>query len=534
MTKNISKQQTYRDKIHLIAKKEKIKQKKGYLESILSQKLEVCVCCLCATNTYIRIIFPTLLIQKMTTHIIHEFKQVKYGTHTHKPLKKSMIRQVVKEYLNDYDSSSLLNTDTKLLDPILNSISNILQKKSIFNENSSKNSTGGHSQKTVMISCPSQVVPASNEGYNNGNIDRNEEISKLNPWKVLETYQMMKTNDTLKQEKEKIISDKNAMVQVLNSQVNDKLQKEKIQLQEKQRFIQNQTTEHQKWQIKQLEEKDKKHEKMRMLKQIRQEQILEMQDKRKKELSDRRQQELQDIAIAAKEVSDREFQLKQKRQEERKRWEHIKIENAKRQEQRKKIKEQEEAMDILQMKEYQEKLQLEDQRRQLQLQDRIAKSKLREVRLEGTRQLGDISEEDLEMKITRDFQERMNKNLDREMKKKEQRRMQIKDITEYNKQLAQTKLEIKQKMEKKERDHNIKLSRDTETAIIAEAENMRQKKLQGQKQYCQFLNEQMCSQTMQNGFENNMTDIEKSMNRKIFHKIEHDVELKKRILELIH
>jgi len=68
--------------------------------------------------------------------------------------------------------------------------------------------------------------------------------------------------------------------------------------------------------------------------------------------------------------------------------------------------------------------------------------------------------------------------------------------------------------ESKEREDYIKVNEEREITVASEEESLRIKKIKGQKKYCKALDEQIRSQNVRLVDTENMTEVEKSINRK--------------------
>ena len=433
------------------------------------------------------------------------------------PVNKSEIQKFVREFL-DSNTSIILETKLRRVDPLIESISRIIDKRIKKKSDSNPAKAVKFIDKPQSLNSKLKKI-SRNESCHDGPI--NVDISNVNPWKILETYQIIKATETLGAEKEKDALDRKAMIQDLNDQVNAKKNAEQLAILEDEKFNKDRALELHNWRKCQDQALANKKEKISYLKNIRQMQIAQLDEKRKKEKNEQREQELKEIKEAEAEMKRMKMKSILKRQQERSRWEKIKLEDAEREKKKRELERKEKELDIKQMEDYKTMQELEDKRRQQVARTREAKCQLRVAKClnddKGELRKAKEKRELIEMKIINDYQARERKNLERETKDKEARETQIKEITEYNKKAADEKRLKKLSIEKEEREYNTKLSKDREAGMLAEEEALRLKKMREEKSYCKLLDEQVSAQNLRRVNMENMTDVEKSVNRKVRH-----------------
>lgn len=185
------------------------------------------------------------------------------------------------------------------------------------------------------------------------------------------------------------------------------------------------------------------------------------------------------------------------------------------------------------------KLSKETERQQRDLNKRIARSRLIYQQMktlsetENSKTSKETGDALLNMQIERDFQAKEKKDLEREANKKEARQAQMKEITAYNKQMAEEKHLKQSSQEQEEREYFLKCNLDREAAIIAEDETQRKKKITGQKKYCNALRDQIESLNQHNVGVSGMNEVEKSINRRSIEIIDNDSALREKIYEKI-
>jgi len=429
---------------------------------------------------------------------------MKYDQRSNHPMRRCIIHETVKQFL-DGKSNEIFGTKSQQIDYFIQ-IEKMLHKQRCEKKEVNNVTKKPHTEETKKRATRSDEI--ENHEY---------DISDYNPWRILETYQMKKAQDNLTKEKEKEAADRRATLKVLNDQVNAKKEAEILNRLENENFIQNQKHELENWKKGQDKARAEKHEKIALLKEIRQNQITSQAEKRQIETKNCKKEELEVIARATADFEKSKMEVLHRKQLEREKWDKIKLEETEREKKRIAQKKKERNEDIKQMEEYKRKLEKEESMRQELLKKRIAKSQLCVSLLNESGEVLKKKEERKlqDMKITSDFQERERAILERETKGKEARAVQMKRITEYNKILADEKRKREFLAESKEREDYIKINKEREITVASEEESLRIKKIEGQKKYCKALDEQIRSQNVRLVDTENMTEVEKSINRKV-------------------
>lgn len=509
-------------KIQEIALREQQKEKKARLEAILIQKLEV----------------------------IH-------GKRSSKPLSKRDITYMVKQFLESYpekkqqkllaSDKSTINCRKSMLDGLVKDISSNVDKllvSSQMKSGSKANKTkkelrfvdsADHDDSTKSISTRKSSMKCNthhNDCNNNTSAKQKSNLENINPWTLLESYQSVRTQEHIVSQKEKGLIDREENKKRLNDQIKEKEAQKLRQKKEDENFIKKQQMEQLKWQEEQKKKEKKEREKTLYLKNIRQEQIALHEEKQKKEKLKERQKELEDIAKTKEQLEKEEEDKIEKKKMEQVRWEQMKQESKERAKTREEEKKKEALMDAKFIADLEQKYHIEEARKQEQLNERLEKARRMEnnvVQLDELKKAKELQKK-IEMKVLRDANAKDKADMQKEKKKKEMRQLQMKQITEANKAMADEMLRKKEIEAQEEKERHLKFYRETEKIMLAEEEEQRLKKASSQKKYCGLLEKQIEYRSELEKNNSDMTNVEKSINRKTLQRIQNDPVLKEKIL----
>ncbi len=341
------------------------------------------------------------------------------------------------------------------------------------------------------------------------------EIDNLNPWTMIGTFQIVENEESNEDKKMRAVRKQEDMASALHDQIELKNKAVKKEKDEDDKFVSIQRQAIKVWEEEQKLSAKIEQGKIAELKRVRQDQVEETERKKKAELSKKISTELKEIEEIKSALYEEE-ELKHKRKLlEREKWDRITIENAKKLEIRKLEKEKEARMDAKLMEDMKAKYVAEERKREKAMEDR-------KIKLEANGQLlseaGAFNKREemikFEKKLLEAAEAREKAQALKERKKKDLERKKKNQITESNKLMAEERRRREREIEKENEAYAIKCLKEKE-ALLEEEEEKRVKQHENKVKYRKILQEQMEEQKQNVAQFDGMTQVERSMNKKV-------------------
>jgi len=484
-----------REKVVRLARLEAERDKRGRLESVLAQKLTA-----------------------------------KHGGHTSRPIPRKVIIQKVKSFL-DNSCVVIEQTDIRNVSDVVDKIS----KKLTCHDSPPKNNANS-AVRTALISnemhplCPKTDRPLE-DNVPKQNIQQQKSLSDASPWTLMEAFKQIETGEIALAAKATTMKSKKDMAAALHQQIRLKEIAKKEREHEDQTFKKLQAQQLQEWQKMQNNAVRLDKEKSEHLRKVREEQIDDLNRRRRSAFDESRSKELEDIENLKGMLDQEERRKREQKEQERLRWKSIVEENDARKKQRQRQKDEEAAMDAKLMEDMKVKLDLEEAKRANAFAERMERN--RSIGQQMTK-AGAFKDRDklveMERKIMKEAQEKQLAEMKRETRQQEARQKKKELIMKTNMKMAEEKIRREKELEQAQEEYAIQCRRETET-VKAEGEAKRAKRAATTKEYSRLLNNQIEEQNIQQMKGEIMTPVERSINKEILSKIENDPALQQKIAE---
>jgi len=352
---------------------------------------------------------------------------------------------------------------------------------------------------------------------NRNNVVVNDGKTKidLNPWTLIETYKILENKEAKQKGQHVSEARKQKMANALNDQVKLKQSNLNVEKAEDAQFVEMQRNEQREWEEEQKLLVIHERKKAEQLKKVRQDQIEESVRRRDFQRKAQRAEELREIQEISKALAKEEGDRCRVRQKEKKQWDLIKKENARKLEERHKKAKEEQNMDAKLMADIKEKMDKEETERAEAFQNR---SKHLEIKTQIMSECGAFDKRKevrtFEQKLLLAAQEREKALIIKDKKKKETLRAKLKDITESNERLVGEKRR-QEKMIEEENDFYAALCFKEVESVKKEEEIKIAKQKETQVQYRQLLEAQVQQKQRLDPEGDGMTDVERSINKNI-------------------
>jgi hypothetical protein len=336
----------------------------------------------------------------------------------------------------------------------------------------------------------------------------------INPWNLIETFQVIEAEDTIAIGKAKAAQKQKDMASNLNVQIQLKTEAKRLEKENDEKILSIQANAIKQWKEEQKHREDVEKEKILYLRKVRQEQIEESSRRKKKESAESRANELQEIERLKETLREEEKEKREKKEQERIKWDRIKAENALDVHERELRKQEEMKTDAKLMSDLKERLDKKEAKRIAAFEGRAAKMEMNVVALSGADAKKKEEKRQFEMKLLHQTKERIKAEVLME-KEKEKHRKEMKElIIETNKQLAEDRKCREQELEKEEEAYAKQCLKEKES-LLAEEEEKKLKQNRTKLQYQAFLWTQIEEKEKQNAASDEMTSVERSMNKKV-------------------
>lgn len=497
---------TYHAKVKKVAEREERREKRGKLEAVLIQKL-----------------------------------QHKHRNHP-KTWSKQVIKRAVAAYLNANTSFLDAWTDLRNMDFVVDRISktlgNFVEKKA-GSGSTEKDSVaslitaigGNDGRNTVTSASSSNSARASNSTSRTP--DDAKEWKELNPWVVMSLAKTVEAEDAERRERERKASKRQAMASNLNDQLAQKKKAEEAKRKEYDTFVAKQKHELEAWQEQTVEERKREDDGMkRAAKDIRA-QIDKYQERKRMEKEKCRLHEREEIEDIKRKLLMEEEREREVKEQEKRKWDAIKLENAAKRKERQRQKEEEAALDAKFMAETKARLDKEEAERAQALADRLRRNEEFVKKLkESTTYQEDVEKRKQEERaVLREVQAREANDRERDQRKKESSRKRQQMINETNRKMAEEKQRATREMEKAEEAYAAKCRREAEV-VLAEKESKAMRVARLKKQNSFVLKKQIEEQQqIKAELMSDMNGVERSINKELMVKIDNDPVLRSKIME---
>ena len=347
----------------------------------------------------------------------------------------------------------------------------------------------------------------------------NPDDPKTNPWTVMDTLKAIEAEESLLSDKVTLHANRASMAKTLKQQMSIEDVRLQARKAEDDDYLHQQQRMLNEWKREQHFADQIINSKNEQMRKIRQEQIDEKMARKSKEVEDRRLMEAKTIKQVKAELQKEKDNALEKKEDERKRLEKIKIENLKREEmmERRKLADAEEEMRLA--REYIARADKEQAAREKALEDRMSRydSIGQQWAESGAGKKQKEASLALERKIVREAQAKEQADLDRELSDLENLRINKKMMMMTNTEMAANKLRREKEMADKEHIYATRFRREGE-AFGAEEELRKAKEKEKAVKHCELLKKQMIEQRiMQKRVDMNETEM--SLNKDQMDKI---------------
>eukprot|EP00586_Coscinodiscus_wailesii_P020258 CAMPEP_0172498136 /NCGR_PEP_ID=MMETSP1066-20121228/109754_1 /TAXON_ID=671091 /ORGANISM="Coscinodiscus wailesii, Strain CCMP2513" /LENGTH=537 /DNA_ID=CAMNT_0013271291 /DNA_START=144 /DNA_END=1757 /DNA_ORIENTATION=+ len=483
----------------------------------------------------------SVLIQKLTMKIGSE-QAYSLGLQTTKRVPKKIVVTAVKSFLDEKGTSILHETDIRKVDPLVDIISDRLQKipPSSYNKKTLKQQRPSANDDNTTTNRPNTTHDKNNEPMSTQQSNTASQpkidpiISNTNPWALLEAFKAVETDSIKIAEKEKAVADRQKCITALNNQIRSKELVKKSQKKYDDDYVAEQARQLSEWQKSQKRVAESERQKCLALKEIRRQQIESRRQKQKLLKDELHRRELDDIAYCASQLQKEEDLKRRKREAEIERLESIRVENIQRQRLRDDAKRDEADADAKLMRDAKARLDAAEARRVAALRDRMTRCEvtervLSESVLAGRRRERKLEEERLE-KVQR---ARRREEEEREEEKKRMLQIKKREIMTSNNAMMEERRKRDVAQERADQEYSIQCCAERD-AVLAEETLKKRMKMEAKKEYCKLLKEQIDEQkSNQENYLNSMTSVEKSINRTVMKKIEDDPALQQKVINKI-
>ena len=340
-------------------------------------------------------------------------------------------------------------------------------------------------------------------------------LNKVNPWNLIEAYKAVEAEELAEKEKDKSEKKRTQTKSYLDQQIRLKREAESKVIKSDEIFVKAQFEALSRWKKEQEQVARLQREKSLNLRKIRQEQIDELKQKKRIEEENERLQQLREISDLKDMLKDEEEKKIQKKIQEKKKWEEFQTEQQQILHKRKLMKEKEAEMDAELMEHMKLKLDCEEKNRIKELNNRISRSSSKAILVSGTGKTDKRNDRvEFEKLLIEQAAEREKSTIAKEQRKKDTEQKKKLMITKTNLKMAEEKRSRQRAIQRTEEIYAIQCSKEKE-ALLAEEETKRLKNIQTKKEYSTLLNLQKEEQERLKDSLNEMTAIEKSINKKV-------------------
>lgn len=441
-------------------------------------------------------------------------QKAKHNSSSSCPLRKWAIADAVNEYIEC--NPTILTIDLR---SILGHVEKISSRACVINRqhkqginDTKKNIICEHSDIDVE-SRGSCTKPVATDLPKN-DITSNS-LNKVNPWNLIEAYKAVEAEELAEKEKDKSEKKRTQTKSYLDQQIRLKREAELKANKSDEIFVKAQFEELSRWKKEQEQVARLQKEKSLNLRKVRQEQIDKLKQKKRIEEENERLQQLREISNLKDMLKDEEEKKRQKKIQEKKKWDEFQTEQQQILCKRKLMKEKEAEMDAKLMEDMKLKLDSEEENRIKVLNDRISRtSSIADIVSRAGKTDERNNRVELEKLIIDQAAEREKSAMAKEQRRKDMEQKKKLMITKTNLKLAEEKRSRQREIQRSEEIYAIQCSKEKE-ALLAEEETKRLKDIRTKKEYSELLNLQKEEQERLKDSLNEMTAIEKSINKKV-------------------
>eukprot|EP00592_Proboscia_alata_P007437 CAMPEP_0194358170 /NCGR_PEP_ID=MMETSP0174-20130528/5476_1 /TAXON_ID=216777 /ORGANISM="Proboscia alata, Strain PI-D3" /LENGTH=513 /DNA_ID=CAMNT_0039128417 /DNA_START=70 /DNA_END=1611 /DNA_ORIENTATION=+ len=472
-----------------------------------------------------------ILVQRITT---------KRAEWSDKIASKSIISKHVEDFLST-ESNIIRTKKLNQIDPIAKQISNeidkcIDHKACLRRERASEilkasDNTRNARKSNSILAIPSKDVRCTIPEQSKKSQPK---LGEMNPWSVIESFKAIEAEDDLKKERAKAIQKREEMATSLHDNMVFKKAAEQMVNLENTKYAEAQNKELAEWKRKQEETSKVESQKSEQLRRDRQQQVHLRMNLRQKEQKEENKSELDQIAKCKEELRKEEEKKRARRQKEKDRVANIKVENAERAKRREEKRREEGELDVKLMAEMRKRLDDAELQKVQKFNERKDRYEALSAQMQNFGASNKVKEELLhfERKVLREANEKEKANIDRESR--EQRALGKKKaaIMETNKQMTDEKHRREKTIKQAEKSDAIECCRRMADENLAAVQDALRKKKENSKKYSISLKGQLDQQKLRNALED-MTAIEKSMNREVFQQINNDPLMQEKIIQRV-
>lgn len=478
-------------------------------------------------------------------NIIHFMQQLQRRRQTseNRVIPKHHIRGAILSYLDQNPSvwqneQPLLKRKKDELDSIGNEI---LQQYLLKAHDGKKDERGSgnncQGETQMQLIPPSQLhVKPDSMLVQNQEDQVKKVIETANPWALLQAFNLVETKELCKAEKEKAVQSQKHMSEILHAQTREKQSIVQQQELENKKYVELQSKALQEWKenLKLLEMRERT--KTQELRRVCDE---DLEKKKKRELEEielSRRMEIAGIERCQREKQLEEQHLMLKKEEVRKRFEEVKQLKVERLAELERRRKEEEAIDMKHMADMKRRLDEEELKREKAFSERIARYEAFAKQIENHGEV--VARRDLERKmeekILREAQEKDLRDANREKRDLEELKLKKLACVETNKQMAEEWRQRNLQAQEAEKELSLEICRESE-AYLNQQNLAKTRERERKKQNCELLQKQIMDniQSKQGSCFQSMTAVEKSINRRLLHRINSDTELQSKIADIL-